>query len=283
MQRGRIVLLVLLLAASGGRAATLKAEPDSAIGRTLQALEEQSNGQGSDLLEDRPAAHQLLAELASLEEAFVLDAIRNDKDDGEVHPGFERFSYINFTRLTFTIQRIGRRDFIASTDGDVLLVSGGKIVWSARREAAQAADRYPFFKAWTDAAKFAGCQEHSWGECGRLGVSFGLLPDGKDGHHRFILDGIYHRDKLPVLEHQFSVWDWNGMAVKPLLGSMVTAGQEDELFTFGENLIRVPILLQRPVESVGLASTSWVIRVTPNGLKDLGTGVIPPEDVKQQP
>jgi hypothetical protein len=283
MKHRRVLSLLLLLAAPASYGATVKADPDSPIAQTMRSLEVQSNGQGSDLLSDSPATRQLLDELSAQEESFVLASIKNTNDTSEIHPGFARFSYINFTRLTFTIERIGREDFIASTDSDVLLISHRKIIWSARREAAKSAARLPFLKAWSDDAKFTLCQERSWGECGRIGVSFGLLPDGKNGHHRFILDGIYRRDKLAVLEHQFSVWEWNGAEVKPLLGSMIAAGQEDELFTFGENLIRVPILLQRPVESVGLASTSWVIRVTPAGIKDLGTGVIPPEGVKQEP
>lgn len=277
------LFLYLLLTARDAHASMLKASPESEIARTLQALETHSNGEGSDLLEDTPATHQLIDELTALEERFVVETIGNDKDNSEIHPTFERFSYINFTRLTFTIQRIGKDDFIASTDGDVLLLSRRKIVWSARREAAKAADKYPFLKAWADSAKFSGCRERSWGECGRLGVSFGLLPDSSNGHHRFILDGIYRRDKLAILEHQFSIWEWDGAVVKPLLGSMIAAGQEDELFTFGENLVRVPILLQRPVDAIGLASTSWVIRVTPGGTKDLGTGVIPAQDVHQEP
>jgi hypothetical protein len=283
MQSAWILLLAFLLAGRPSQAAMLKAAPDSEIGETLRLLETHANGEGSDLLEDTLAAHQLLGKLAALEEAFVLDVVKNDKDDGETHPDFQRFSYINFTRLTFTVARVGREDFIASTDGDVLLLSHGKIVWSARREAAKSADKYPFLKAWSDGAKFIGCRERSWGECGRMGVSFGLLPDGRNGHHRFILDGVYRRDRLAVLDHQFSIWEWDGAVVKPLLGSMISAGQEDELFSFGDNLVRVPILLQRPVEAVGLASTSWVIRVTPTGVKDLGTGVIPPEGVKQEP
>lgn len=225
----------------------------------------------------------MLNKLHAEEEGFVLETIKNDHDDSEVHPDFARYSYVNFSRLTFMIERVGKTDFIASTDDDVLLLSHGKVVWSARQDAVKSAGRYPFLKAWTDAAKFSGCAEKSWGECGRIGVSFGLLPDSSNGHHRFILDGIYRRDKLAILEHQFSIWEWDGAVAKPLLGSMVAAGQEDELFTFGENLVRVPILLQRPVDLIGLASTSWVIRVTPGGLKDLGTGVIPAQDVHQDP
>lgn len=277
------LFLGLLLAASASQAATLKAAPDSDIARTMAALETHANGQGSDLLEDTPAARALLDELNAKEEGLVLDQVRENKDGSAVHPGFVRYSYINFTRLTFTIERIGQSDYIASSDDDVLLLSQGRIIWSARRNAADFAGKHPFLKAWGNGAKFIGCQEKSWGECGRMGVSFALLPDSRDGHHRFILDGVYRRDSLAVLDHQFSIWDWGGGQVKPLLGSMVTAGQEDELFTFGENLVRVPILLQRPVEAIALASTSWVIRVTPAGVKDLGTGVIPPEEVKQEP
>jgi len=283
MKSRRILFLGFLLAAPAAYGAIVKAGPDSEIAQTLQALETHANGLGSDLLEDTPATRQLLEELSAQEQDLVVATVKSNNDNSEIHPTFERFSYINFTRLTFTVERVGKEDFIASTDGDVLLLSHRKIIWSAKAEAPKFAVRYPFFKAWENDAKFATCKEHGWGECGRIGVSFGLLPDSKEGHHRFILDGIYRRDKLAVLEHQFSIWEWDGSAVKPLLGSMVTAGQEDELFTFGENLVRVPILLQRPVEAVGLASTSWVIRVTPNGVKDLGTGVIPPEGVKQQP
>ena len=281
------LFLCLLLAAPNADGAMLKAAPDSEVAEMLESLEKHANGEGSDLLEEGPAARMLLEKLHEEEQAFLIEAVKNDKDNSEIHPDFARYSYINFSRLTFTLQRIGKNDFIASADEDVLLLSrqGGsvKILWSARRDAVKSAGKYPFLKAWNDAAKFDACAEQSWGECGRLGASFGLLPDSAAGHHRFILDGVYRRDKVAVTEHQFSLWNWGPDGVTPLLGSMITAGQEDELFTFGENLIRVPLLLQRPVYYVGLASTSWVIRVTPSRVEDRGTGVIPPEQVRQDP
>lgn len=277
------LFLYMLLTASDASAAMLKAPPGSEIAATEAILEKHANGEGSDLLEDVPIVRELLGKLHAEEEAFVVESIKNDKDNSEIHPDFARYSYINFTPLTFTIERIGKTDFIASTDEDVLLLSRGKIIWSARRDAVKSAGRYPFLKAWTEAAKLIGCAEKNWGECGRIGPSFGLLPDSASGHHRFILDGVYRRDTVAVTDHQFSLWDWGPAGVTPVLGSMITAGQEDELFTFGENLIRVPLLLQRPVYFVGLASTSWVIRVTPNRIEDKGTGVIPPEQVRQDP
>lgn len=277
------LLLCLLLTVRGASAAMLKAAPNSEIAATEALLEKQANGRGSDLLQDGSAAREMLNKLQAEEEAFILETVRNDHEEGEVHPGFARTSYINFSRLTFMIERIGKSDFIASSDDDVLLLSHGAILWSARRDAPKFAGIYPFLKAWTDAAKFTGCAEKSWGECGRIGPSFGLLPDSAAGHHRFILDGVYRRDEVAVIEHQFSIWDWGPAGVAPVLGSMITAGQEDELFTFGENLVRVPILLQRPAEYVGLASTSWVIRVTPSQIKDLGTGVLSPGQARQEP
>jgi hypothetical protein len=277
------LLLYLLLTAPDAEGAMLKAAPDSEIAATEALLEKHANGMGSDLLEDVPAVRELLDKLHQEEEGFILEAVKKDKENSEIHPGFARYSYINFSRLTFTIERIGKTDIIASADDDVLLLSGGKIIWSARRDAVKWSGKYPFLKAWDEAAKFSACVEKSWGECGRMGPSFGLLPDSASGHHRFILDGVYRRDKVAVTEHQFSLWDWGPGGVSPSLGSMIAAGQEDELFTFGENLIRVPLLLQRPVEFVGLASTSWVIRVTPNRIEDKGTGVIPPEQVRQDP
>jgi hypothetical protein len=281
------LLLSLLLAAPNAHGAMLKASPDSDIAETLGSLEAHANGEGSDLLEDGPAARQLLEQLHQEEQALMIAAVRNDKDDSAIHPDFARFSYINFSWLTFTLERLGKNDFIASTDEDVLLLSrqgtNVQIVWSARRDGVKSAGKYPFLKAWADAAKFTGCTERTWGECGRLGASFGLLPDSAAGHHRFILDGVYRRDTVAVTEHQFSLWDWGPAGVTPLLGSMITAGQEDELFTFGATLIQVPILLQRPVHFVGLAASSWVIQVTPNGVTDRGTGVIPAEQVRQDP
>ena len=277
------LFLCLLLAARDASGAMLKAPPESEIAATEAILEKHANGEGSDLLEDASVVRELLDKLHAEEAAFVIETARNDKENSEVHPDFARYSYINFSRLTFMVERIGKADFIASTDEDVLLLSHGQIIWSARRDAVKWSGKYPFLKAWTDAAEFTGCVEKSWGECGRIGPSFGLLPDSSSGHHRFILDGVYRRDKVAVTEHQFSIWDWGPAGVTPVLGSMITAGQEDELFTFGENLVSVPILLQRPVDFIGLASTAWVIRVTPSRIEDRGTGVIPPEQVRQDP
>ena len=278
-----LVFMGILIAASKSQGAALNPSSLPEIQDALNSVEEYSDGEGDDLLEDTPDSRSLWVKLDRLKNRAILTFLHRNGANEPISTGFSKLELDLSNPLAFNLERVGKDAFIASTQENVILLlrrAGAlDIVWSARRDAGKYAGKYPFLKAWGDAAKFNTCVRVASTECGRMAARFGVLPDTADGHHRFILDGLYWRVTAPFLEHQFSIWEWNGRIVKPSLARAVMGGQDDDSYRFEGNEIHVPFLLR--LDMPGLSPTAWVIRVGPDRLEDLGIRTISPEQVRQ--
>lgn len=274
-----IVLTGILIAAPKSQGAALNPSSFPEIQDALDSVEEYSDKQGDDLLDDTPKSRTLWAELDRLKNRVIQNYLRRHDVDEPLSSGFLKIEFDMANPQAFDIKRIGKDEYIASTDENIILLSRRSgvpnIIWSARRDAGKYAGRYPFLKAWSDSAKFNDCVGKTTSECGRMTARFGLLPDTASGHHRFILDGFYQRVTAPFLEHQFTIWEWSGQRVRPLLGRTVMGGQDDNSYTVEGEEIHVPFLLR--LDMPGFSPTSWIIGVRPNRLEDLGIQSIPME------
>jgi hypothetical protein len=106
------------------------------------------------------------------------------------------------------------------------------------------------------------------------------LPPLKDGHARFLVNAFQSADG-GTIGAQLSIWEWDGAEAKPLLVKLYQYAVDFGSLRFDGRIVR--ILTKEGLGtlfSCGECATPrgvWTIRITPDGVQDLGHRFLTPE------
>lgn len=172
--------------------------------------------------------------------------------------------------------------------GNVFLVGkrNGRyaVVWDIRHLPKQDTTRFPVLAGWSLEAARDTCREQTpdnlWDSCGPLHGYFGRLPPDASGQIRFYVAATFAQEGS-TLGAQLSIWSWNGEAAKPLLAKDYSYMMEDVDNHFDGNVLHIrekeeyrTVFVTEP--EVG-RQMDWKIRITPEGIEDIGATPIAPE------
>jgi hypothetical protein len=109
-----------------------------------------------------------------------------------------------------------------------------------------------------------------------------MLPEDAKGHPRFYIDGTYAQSAGGTVGAQTSVWLWNGKTAEPLIAKAYALMIDQAVGTRAEgDLLKVQEKkFFRSFSSCGGCEerqTDWIIRLTPDGIEDLGEKSVVPE------
>jgi len=106
------------------------------------------------------------------------------------------------------------------------------------------------------------------------------LPPAANGHARFLVDAYQGADGGTTL-NQLSIWEWEGAKAKPLLVDLYQNSWDDEGFHLAGRTLRISTKEElKMLFSCGMCSEPrglWTVRITPNGVQDLGHRFLKPE------
>lgn len=108
---------------------------------------------------------------------------------------------------------------------------------------------------------------------GPLGGRVLALPPARSGRPRFLIDAIEHAGMGLEVPGQISVWEWTGNgAVQEFLGGYFTAGSPNAKLQGDQVRIRTKELPKMfyTCGSCEEPQGAWTLRVTPDGVTDLG-------------
>ena len=108
---------------------------------------------------------------------------------------------------------------------------------------------------------------------GPLGGRLLALPPARSGRPRFLIDAIEHAGMGLEVPGQISVWEWTGSEAVPefIQGYLTTGGPHAKLQ--GDRLIVPTKEITKVVYTCGSCDDpqgTWTLRVTPDGLTNLG-------------
>jgi hypothetical protein len=106
------------------------------------------------------------------------------------------------------------------------------------------------------------------------------LPVARNGHPRFIVDAVQNADGGTALA-QLSVWEWTGTESVPLLIKTYEFVWGEDSFHFDGNTLRIGTK-EDPLSYFSCGECSdpkgiWTLRITPEGVEDLGHRFVNPE------
>lgn len=106
------------------------------------------------------------------------------------------------------------------------------------------------------------------------------LPVARNGHPRFIVDAVQNADGGTALA-QLSVWEWTGTESVPLLIKTYEYVWGEDSFHFDGNTLRIGTK-EDPISYFSCGECSdpkgiWTVRITPEGVDDLGHRFVNPE------
>ncbi|QOY89206.1 hypothetical protein [Paludibaculum fermentans] len=166
--------------------------------------------------------------------------------------------------------------------GNVFLVSREngrhRVAWSIDQAGDQPAKFARALEKWRagPAGTFDGAKRASVeGPTGPLVPMLGLLPEDRQGRARFYIDAAYAQAAGGSGTKQISVWVWDGQAARPLIIHDYRVTWFQSKFTRLEgDLLKVHEKRQFRMFYVCAGceerQIEWVVRVTPDGLEDLG-------------
>ena len=161
-----------------------------------------------------------------------------------------------------------------------------ELLWSIGSAAAQSNDRRGLIGAWRAERAGGACRDkgtkYKPGACGGLYADLGLLtPDG-DGRPRFYVNAGYAQLMGATVAHQTSVWRWDGDSATllwiDLYDFMIDQNRSVE---FHDGILSMEEKDEfRSFYSCGSCEARQMLRrlrITPNGVEDLGKVTTTPE------
>jgi len=106
------------------------------------------------------------------------------------------------------------------------------------------------------------------------------LPPAANGHARFLVDA-YQSAEGGTAPAQLSIWEWDGAEAKPLLVKAYQYARDYRSFHFDGRTIRIATKEELQIlHACGMCPEPravWTIRITPDGVRDLGRWFQDPE------
>ncbi len=184
--------------------------------------------------------------------------------------------------------RLGEYARVISTSqgemGNVLVtaVEAGRYstIWDIKSPGQSALDKFPELAAWSPEGASSKCyqlrEEKDWWRCGPLFGKAEKLPADSKGHARFFIAATRAQEAGATVGAQLSIWEWDGKNVHPLLVKpyVYMVDQAEGARLDGE-LLRVREKKEfRTFFACGGCEgrqLEWTIRVSTEGIEDLGT------------
>jgi hypothetical protein len=238
-------------------------------------------------LDDSPESPGLLRQQWTLEGEWVATWLNEHSSEDvkaavtELVPGGEP-EYLKLNEDAFVVVApnvIGNVFVIAKIDGQYRLAwstaqvqtaygKQAEILASWRSENARHGRRGPYFA--------------SSGSAGSVTGRIGKLPEDAKGHSRFYIQGTYAQSAGGTVGAQTSVWLWNGKSAEPLITKAYAVMIDQAIGTRVEgDLLKVQEKkFFRSFSSCGACEerqTDWTIRLTRDGVEDLGEKSVVPE------
>jgi hypothetical protein len=139
--------------------------------------------------------------------------------------------------------------------------------------------------SWSANAALENCftrNHKSWLGCGPYSAKGGLLKSDGEGRPRFYIEGILKTDLGCELTGQLSIWTWDGKTAQPDLVDSYGASCDE---TSGTRIVDDLMVIQ--IKSYWQSffacggcegrQMDWTIRLTPDGVEDLGRKSLVPE------
>lgn len=171
--------------------------------------------------------------------------------------------------------------FIVSKSGD-----NYRVAWSTAQMQEASGESAEVLAAWRAENARLGGRGPYWVASGSVGpvepARLAILPTDAKGHPRFYIEGIYAQGEGGTVGEQISLWVWDGVAARPRLARDFAVMIEQKVGTRMEgDLLKVQ---QKKLfrtfypsgESEG-RQTDWIVRITPDGMKELGEKSAVPE------
>jgi hypothetical protein len=173
--------------------------------------------------------------------------------------------------------------------GDVFIVSkyNGHYhrAWSTSQVQRANGDQAKILAAWRPEHALHGGRGPYWaasGGAGSVSGHIGILPSDSSGHPRFYIDAMYAQSAGGTVGAQISVWSWDGVMARPLTARDYNVMIDQAVGTRVEgDLLKVQQKkFFRTFYSCGSCEerqTDWIVRLTPEGIQDLGEKSAVPE------
>jgi hypothetical protein len=238
-------------------------------------------------LDDAPESPELLRQQWTLEGEWVAAWLNEHSSEDvkaavtELVPGGEP-EYQKLYKDTFLVVApnvIGNVFVVAKRDGKY------RLAWSTAQVQKASGQQAEILAAWRpENARHGrrGPYFASSGSTGSVTGRIGKLPEDGKGHPRFYIDGTYAQSAGGTVGAQISVWVWNGKSPEPLIAKAYAFMIDQAVGTRVEgDLLRVQEKkFFRSFFSCGACEerqTDWTIRLTPDGIEDLGEKSVVPE------
>ena len=241
-------------------------------------------------IDDAPESPELLARQWTLEGAWVaawLNAHPSAGSDGvrqALHQldAADESTALELSEGTFLVAArtgIGCVFIVAKLDGQYHLA------WSTAQPQEARGEQAEILAAWRPENARAGGRGPYWmayGSAGPVMPILGLLPTDAKGRARFYIDGIYAQGAGMVVGAQISLWAWDGKTARPQIARHYTVMIDAAVGTRLEgNLLKVrEKTFFRTFSTYGPSEerkTDWIVRLTPQGIEDLGETSLNPE------
>ena len=170
--------------------------------------------------------------------------------------------------------------FIVSRFGDDY-----RVAWSTAQTQEASGESAEVLAAWrAENARLGGRGPYwaAYGSAGPVVPQLGILPSDAKGHARFYIDGMYQQGAGGTVGGQISLWVWDGSTARPQLTRSYTFMIDQKVGTRMEgDLLKVQQKkFFRTLSSCGECEerqTDWIVRVTLDGMKELGEKSLVPE------
>jgi hypothetical protein len=221
-----------------------KPEAASAIGRLWGLAQTWT----SEYLDAHPhaSAYEIKADLAPLAKAGDLEASAVRLGSDAVVVALDR----GFQGTVFIVSRTPPQPFA--------------VTWDIRGQAVG---------SWLDADMIPWIDTVPGVHAGPLGGRVLALPPHRSGRPRFLIDALQHSGMGLEVPGQISVWEWTGSTAMPeLIQNYVTTGGPSARRVGDRLRVRTKEITQR-IYTCGSCDAplgTWTLRVTPDGLVDLG-------------
>jgi hypothetical protein len=200
----------------------------------------------------------------------------------ELVPTEEPGEYLNLTEDVFLVTApgpIGNVFIVAKLNGHY------RVAWSTEQTQEASGEQGEILAAWRAENAQHGGRGPYWAASGSAGSvipRLGKLPNDAKGHARFYIDGMYAQGAGGTVGKQISLWLWDGVTARPLVARAYTSMIDQAVGTRVEgDLLKVQQKkFFRTFFSCGMCEerqTDWIVRLTPEGVDDLGEQSMVPE------